>query len=45
LADRLGQSLEKETVSLEAILKSGSGDVFLTKTVNVTGKGRRETKL
>ena len=41
----MGQRLEKESASLEAILKSGGGDVYLAKAVTMTGKGRRETKL
>lgn len=43
LADRLGRSLEKESVSLQAMLKMGSGDIYVTNTVRL-GK-RRETKL
>jgi hypothetical protein len=45
LADRLGQSLEKQSASLEVVLKGGAGDVFTTKTVKISPRGRREAKI
>jgi hypothetical protein len=43
LADRLGLTLEKESSSLEAILKIGSGDIYVTKTLSLAK--RKEAKL
>jgi hypothetical protein len=45
LADWLGQSLEKQTASLEVVLKGGAGDVFTTKSVKLGRKGRAKAKL
>lgn len=45
LADSLGQSLEKQTASLEVVLKGGAGDVFTTKSVKIGKKSRGKAKL
>jgi hypothetical protein len=45
IADWLGQSLEKQSASLEVVLKGGAGDVFTTKSVKLAPRGRRETRL
>ena len=45
MADWLGQSLEKQTASLEVVLKGGAGDVFTTKSVRLGRKGRAKANL
>jgi hypothetical protein len=45
LADFIGQTLEKQTASLEVVLKGGGGDVFTTKDIKLSRKARRAIKL